>query len=83
MNWLVDKIVPWVFEKLPVLSALNGHKRTIGNLLLLLSGLVALLKMYFPMVPHLDLINEQLTFVIGLATRVFGDLHADSKGRNP
>lgn len=81
MQALLDKITLYVFSKMPVIKFLDGYKRQIGNALLLLAGLVSLLKLYFPEIPHLDQVDAGVIAAIALFSRLFGDIHADAKAR--
>lgn len=81
MNWLIDKLAPFFFERLPVFKWANGNKRSIGNAILVIAGTLELLKLYFPSLEILGRVDSFLVALIGLYTRIFGDIHADSKTR--
>ena len=81
MQALLDKITLYIFSKAPIIKYLDGYKRQIGNGLLLLAGIVSLLKLYFPEIPHLAQVDAGVIAAIALFSRLFGDIHADAKFR--
>lgn len=77
MNKALDLLLPFLFEKLPLVKKLNGYKRTLGSLLVVLSASLAAASAQFPQLPWL----AQVSLYVGLALKAMGDLHADSKDR--
>lgn len=83
MKTITDWIIRVVFEKIPILKQLNGYKRLVGNILLVLAAALYAAQTaagnYFPGVdiPYLD----QVIAWVGIALRVLGDMHSDAKAR--
>jgi len=81
MNKIIDKIILFVFSKTPIVKWASGYKRSIGNALQVVGGILALLTVNFPEIPHLDQAIAFTTLVSGYFIKLFGDMHADAKDR--
>lgn len=71
----MDNIIRTIFENIPIINLLNGHKRKIGNLLIVTSGVLGIAQALYPEVPAI----AQLIGYVGFATRILGDIHAQAK----
>jgi hypothetical protein len=79
MKILIEAVISFVFERVPVLNWLNGNKRLIGNVLLLIGALLEAARSAFPDNPLVSEGIAYFTIVAGAITRVIGDMHAQAK----
>ena len=80
MQKLLDKIMVYFFSKTPIVKAIDGKKRWIGNLLLFLSGTIELANQFFDW-SVLSEANVIILALIGGLTRLIGDFSKDAKER--
>ncbi len=79
MKILVEAVISFLFERVPVLNFLNGHKRLIGNVLIVAGAILEGLRQAFP---HYAILSEVVAYyalIVGALTRVLGDMHAQIK----
>lgn len=81
MSKILDYLLPILFEKLPILSWIDGYKRTIGNYLIVLSSILAGLQAANIGLPYVNELSAWTAYAIAFITRYAGDLHAESKLR--
>jgi hypothetical protein len=74
---LLDRALIVLFEKIPGLNWLNGHKRTIGDVLLVVAAALYAAQDQFPGVQGLD----QALAIVGALMRWAGVAHAEAKAR--
>lgn len=75
----MNKLLLFVFSKLPILSLLDGHKRTISRIVLLLGALLPVLQQHFPQVHVLGELNSYVLLVAGWLGLELGNAHAKAK----
>ena len=54
-----------LFERLPIIRALNGHKTNISRAILALGSIAVVVQNYYPDLPHISDINATLVLVGG------------------
>lgn len=82
MNIIYKYLLPMLFEKLPLLNKLNGHKTDIGRVVQMASVIVLGLQQQFPelaKIIHVDQINSLLTLLTGYFVTEIGMQHKVSK----
>lgn len=75
----MDKLVRFIFEKLPALSMLDGLKRKFGRGIMFVATVILGLQSYFPEIPHIGDINAYLTLLLGYLGFEVGNIHAAVK----
>jgi hypothetical protein len=75
----MNKLLLFAFSKLPILNLLDGHKRLISRIVLLLGALLPVLQVQFPQLPILGELNSYVLLVAGWLGLEVGVAHAKAK----
>lgn len=73
-----DQVIQLLFEKMPILKWLDGYKRTIGDVLIVLTAALAALQ---EVRPDLEWVTGAVA-ICGLLVKLCGELHAAVKERD-
>jgi len=79
MKKIIEGVVIFIFERVPVLNFLNGNKRLIGNVLMIIGAGLEGLRSAYPGMALLPDVVAYYSIVVGAITRVVGDMHAQAK----
>lgn len=78
LNKILDKVVLAIFDRIPFLS---NNKRTVGNVLTILSGVLYVVQNVYPIMQIGEVINWLNILLVGLGVKAVGDQHAAAKVR--
>jgi hypothetical protein len=82
MSVIYKYLLPILFEKLPILNKLNGHKTIIGRVIQMASVVVLAIQQQFPELAgalHIAQVNSILTMITGYFVTELGLQHKTSK----
>jgi len=79
MNKILEALFRILFEKTPILSWANGHKKSISIVIVIISGALGVAHKLFPELAAIDQINSYYILLAGLLGYQVADFHDEIK----